>query len=350
MIYFFSATYLTCILFSLIETKNKINYIKLSFLLMIYVLLIITVVLKPLGFGYDDYNYIDVINLQSQNYANPHGWEPGFMLIVTVSSWFDDLNFIALNVMIVTICYAFNSYVFYKLSPLISISLLWYFSHLFFYKEMTQFRAAIAYSIVLLSFYYLYINKIKTYIFLIILASLFHISSAIAVIAYIAVKIQKKTLLKLVIISTILSASGFFESVVFNITQVILDENAFNAYILDKEGFAKSLSLLNPTTIKYILFSLFFYYLSLRINNKEFNFLLSIYMLAPIWINIFSEFGTLASRPASIFAIFECALLSHIAYYFNKNIIIRLVIILLSITLLLLNFVLIKPVNMDILY
>ncbi|MGF7539663.1 EpsG family protein [Providencia rettgeri] len=317
---------------------------------MIYVLLIITVVLKPLGFGYDDYNYIDVINLQSQNYANPHGWEPGFMLIVTVSSWFDDLNFIALNVMIVTICYAFNSYVFYKLSPLISISLLWYFSHLFFYKEMTQFRAAIAYSIVLLSFYYLYINKIKTYIFLIILASLFHISSAIAVIAYIAVKIQKKTLLKLVIISTILSASGFFESVVFNITQVILDENAFNAYILDKEGFAKSLSLLNPTTIKYILFSLFFYYLSLRINNKEFNFLLSIYMLAPIWINIFSEFGTLASRPASIFAIFECALLSHIAYYFNKNIIIRLVIILLSITLLLLNFVLIKPVNMDILY
>lgn len=317
---------------------------------MIYVLLIITVVLKPLGFGYDDYNYINVINLQSQYYANPHGWESGFMIIVTISSWLDDISFIALNVMVVTICYALNSYVFYKLSPLISISLLWYFSHLFFYKEMTQFRAAIAYSIVLLSFYYLYTNKIKKYIFLIVLSSLFHISAVIAIIAYIAIKIQKKTLLKLVIISTVLSASGVFESVIFNITQNILGENAFNAYILDKEGFAKSLSLLNPTTVKYILFSLFFYYFSLKINTKEFDFLLSIYMLAPIWINIFAEFGTLASRPASIFAVFECALLSHVAYYFNKNIIIRLIIIILSITLLLLNLALIKPVNTDLLY
>lgn len=340
--------YLFCILFSFIENKKNTYFSKNFFLLIVYYCLLIISIFKPLGFGFDDFNYHAVVSQQSQGINNPHGWEPGFMLFVIVSSWFDNYSFIALNFFVITFSFILNSYTFYKLSPLVSISFLWYFSHLFLYKEMTQLRIAMAYSIVLLSFYSLYIGKRNRFLFLVFLASLFHVSSIISIIALFFVKLQKKHILLCIIATIIFSWVGLVNSIIIELSHLLLNEKSFKAYILDKSGFARELNPLNPTTIKYILFSITFYYFSLKLKEKSFDFLLKIYMISPIWIIALSNFGTLASRPASIFSIVECILISKITYSFHKNsVLIKIFVIFSSIALLVLNIIAIKPVNMD---
>ncbi|MTC34471.1 hypothetical protein GKR67_07570 [Providencia alcalifaciens] len=343
--------YLFCVLFSLVENKKNTYSSKLFFLLIIYIFLLVIATLKPLGFGFDDLNYYTVISQQEREISNPYGWEPGFMLLIIASSWFEDYSFIALNIFVLTICFILNGYVFYKLSPLISIAFLWYFSHLFFYKEITQLRIAVAYSIVLFGFYFLYLEKNKKFLFLILLAYLFHVSSLISLIAYLFVKLKKKHILSFIIIAMIISELGLVDAIIIKLSHLFLNEASFNSYILDKSGFAKELNPLNPTTVKYIIFSIFFYYYSVKLKDRTFDFLLKIYMIAPLWIILFSSFGTLASRPATIFSIVECILISNFAYNCYKNsIITKILIVFLSITLLLLNIVVIKPVDMDLIY
>ncbi|OCA56608.1 EpsG family protein [Photorhabdus namnaonensis] len=356
MIYFYSFAYALCAFFSLIEKNisKQDRWIKIIFVLIIFLLLSVTILLKPIGLGLDDFNYLAILEMQCDTCSviNPLGWAPGFMLLTSIAARFNELNFYALIIMVFFICYFLNTFAFYKFSPIISISILWYLSHLFFYKEITQFRSAIAYSIAFLSFYFLYINKAKLFFLAILLATLFHFSALIAVIAYLGKRLGTKKLFYIILFSILLSFFGILNSLLIMLSSIFLNENAFNAYVLDKIGFAKSLGLLNPTTIKYLLFSFFFY--SIRnnfYNYPAFNFILSMYMIAPIWIIIFSEFGTLAGRPASIFSIFEGILLSHFAHLYTKDLIIRRAfIIFLSITLLLINLLVIKPINTNYLF
>ncbi|MDE1474602.1 EpsG family protein [Xenorhabdus bovienii] len=356
MIYFYSFAYALCAFFALIETNTskQDRYIKIIFVLIVSLLLSVAILLKPIGLGFDDFNYLTILEMQCDtcNMVNPLGWEPGFMLLISIAAWFNELSFHALIIMVFFICYFFNTFVFYKFSPIISISILWYLSHLFFYKEITQYRSAIAYSIIFLGFYFLYINKTKLFLLSILLATLFHFSALIAVIAYLGKRLGTKKLFYILLFSILLSFSGILNFLLTTLSSIFLNENAFNAYVLDKMGFAKSLGLLNPTTIKYLLFSLFFYSIRNKFYNyPAFNFILSMYMIAPIWIIIFSEFGTLAGRPASIFSIFEGILLSHSTHLYTKNLIIkRTFIIFLSITLLLINLLVIKPINTNYLF
>ncbi len=352
MIFFYLAAYISCIFFALTESTNNTRglYTRYLSIFIIFILLFLSIIIKPIGLGYDDLNYLSVLEIQNTNAVekNPFGWERAFMVLIYFSAYFEQYQFYILGVTVFFICYFFNTYTFNKLSPIITISILWYLSHLFFYKELTQYRSAIAYSIVFFSFYLLFCSKIKSFIILILLASLFHYSALIALIAIIAKKLSINKLMVILILSVVISSFGILNTFLIYISSQILNESAFNAYVLDKLGFASSLGILNPTTIKYLFFSVFFYITRNKYTDySTFNFTLSLYILAPIWILIFNDFGTLAGRPASIFSIFEGVLLSHFAHNNKNNYIIpnRVIVIILSISLFLINILLVKPIN-----
>ncbi|CEO38471.1 EpsG family protein [Photobacterium kishitanii] len=353
MIYFFFAAYFFCGIFSLVETNknSQDKLLKLSFIIIVFILLCFFIFLKPMGVGFDDHNYYYVVNSQCEsldcNTFNPYNWEKGFIILVEIASYFDDVQFNILVILVFTISYTLYSFSFYKLSPIISISLLWYLSHYFFYKDLTQFRSAIAYSIVLVGFYYLYKNRLKMFFFSIFCACFFHISAIIGVLSFFAVKIGLNKLFYLIFIALFISATGILNPLYDIVFKVFLHEGAYNTYILDSNGFAKSLGTFNPTTLKYIVIAIFFYLIRNRLSYiPTFEFVLSIYMIAPIWILVFSDFGTLAGRPASIFSVLEGVLFSHLIYsYKDKSIMIRISILLLSILLLIINLLIVNPIN-----
>lgn len=353
MIYFFFAAYFCCGMFSLIETNknSQDKLLKISFIIVVFILLSFFIYLKPIGIGFDDYNYYYVLNSQCKslgcNSFNPYNWEKGFIFLVKIASYFDEVKFNILVILVFTISYILYSFSFYKLAPIVSVSLLWYLSHYFFYKDITQFRSAISYSIVLVGFYYLYINRLKMFFFSIFCACFFHISAIIGILAIFAVKIGLKKLFYLIFIALFISVTGILNPIYDIVFKLFLHADAYNTYILDSSGFAKSLGIFNPTTLKYIIIAILFYLIRNRLSYiPTFNFVLSIYMIAPIWILFFSNFGTLAGRPASIFSVFEGLLFSHLIYsYKDKSIVIRIAVLLLSIILLLLNLLIRSPIN-----
>lgn len=351
MIYFYTFAYTICIIYSMVEYSGgyKERLLKYSFLIFIYLILAVFFYIKPIGAGLDDIHYNYVVNSQSANFEtfNPYGWGQGFMWLIDFSSGFEGIRFSILSLFVFSISFICYSYSFSKLSPIVSIPLLWYFSHYLFYKEFTQFRSAIAYSIVLIGFFFLYRGCIKKYILIIIIASFFHISSIVAFLAYFALKLGKKKLLLLVFISAFLAITNILTPVYEFLFKTFLNSDAYKSYVLDSDGFAKSLGIFNPTTLKYLAIGFFFYFMSNKLSAiKTFNFVLCIYMIAPIWILIFSDFGTLAGRPASLFSVLEGCLFGHFIYFYRKNsIYIRLLVILFSIILLLMNIIIIKPIN-----
>ncbi|HIF9443240.1 TPA: EpsG family protein [Photobacterium damselae] len=355
MIYLYILAYSICIFYSMLESSDKYKerLVKISFLIFVYIILATFFYMKPIGAGFDDFHYNYVVNYQNNiGSFNPYHWGAGFMELISFSSGFDGIKFSILSLLVFSISFFCYSYSFSKLSPILSIPLLWYFSHYLFYKEFTQFRSAIAYSITLVGFVFLYKGKIKKYIFTILIASFFHISSIVAFLAYIALKLGKKKLFIMILISLFLAATNILTPLYEFIFKFFLSADAYKSYVLDSNGFASSLGLLNPTTLKYLVISLFFYYISDSLSDiKTFNFVLCVYMISPIWILTFSDFGTLAGRPASLFSVLEGCLFGHFVYYFkNKSIIIRLMIIFISILLLLMNIFIMKPINTDYLF
>ncbi|PTO65218.1 EpsG family protein [Vibrio splendidus] len=354
MIYIFLVLYSMTFAFSWIETsKSKDSIVIYIYMLMVFLLLCFFAWFKPLGLGFDDKHYYSVLVMQYQNMnygiSNPFGWESGYIYLNYISTLLFDDSFGALSFLVILISMMLNIYGFRKLAPIIGIPILWYLSHLFLYKEITQLRSAIAYAILFVSFFYIYEKKFLVAFFIVLLASCFHVSAIIGLVAFFVRLVSLRFLFFVLLSSIVLSIFGVWNFLA-SFLSFLLPPIVYNTYVLDTTGFAKSVGLLNPTTLKYILLCLFFYYMRKRaIFSELYDYSLKLYMLSPIWLVVFSSFGTLAGRPASIFAIMEGVLLAHVVCASSHNgLLQRFIASIFCCCLLLINLFFIRPINLSI--
>ena len=249
-----------------------------------------------------------------------------------------------------------------KMSPYFFLSILIYFSHNFILKELAQVRSGVAASFVLLSIYFLAKNKNFKFYFFVIFSSFFHLTGLIAFIGYVFDIIIKKfndprNFYYLILLVTMVT--GFF-----NLSDLIFSfivENRFapqrffvyfsdcpeawnDAYgyigcgrqTINSEGLG---IFSNPTSVKYLLISLFsiVFYKKLINSSTYFRPIFNFYFMGTCWIIFFNDFGILASRVASILTVGEVILIPILASIIKPTILAKIAIIIIFIPIFYIN-------------
>ncbi|MBE4471106.1 EpsG family protein [Vibrio parahaemolyticus] len=212
--------------------------------------------------------------------------------------------------------FAINSILLFFALPrnafLFSFGILIIVSHVFMYRNLLQFRAAIAYTLVLLAFVVYGRKKNKTqFSFFIFLACGFHISSILAFLAIFLERVNLTTVKYILLIVFSIVLGKMFNPIMIGEVSVFFPgglQAAVNTYFLVSNEFSKSLPLANPTTIKTILLFILMYYLSDK-NDFFSKFMLDVYFLSLCFLLAFASFGVFASRGASLFSFVEVILL-----------------------------------------
>ncbi|WP_368162433.1 EpsG family protein [Aeromonas sp. s6] len=289
------------------------------FTLLLCLFLFIFAGARKLGSSLDDLNYFYSLYYKSANF------EYLYTLIEKFNAFLFGGNIMAqfLIVSFFSLLFLFVSSIYYK--KIAPWSILIYMSHVFLYRDMIQIRAAVAYNIVLLSFVLIsHRGAILRPAFLFLTAAGFHISSLFAYVAFL-LKIEFLTLRRYVIfLSITLPLAILFDiSVLFAFIMPYLPSafNApLNAYILDEGGFTYSMGVLNPTTIKTIIFCLVFLYNKERLAVFFGNvFFINIYALSSLILIVFNDFAVFSSRMASMFSSVEIFLVPALIFTLPKN-------------------------------
>lgn len=210
-------------------------------------------------------------------------------------------------------------------------SILVYFSTYFLLHDFTQIRAGVASALFLYGIYFLSKHKRKEYIYLILLAILFHYSAIILLpIAFIPIKRLKKTafiLLSLSIPIAILVANVRFQSFGFLPLETLQRKSEIYQY--QAENATVRLNYFNLVYIvKYLIFYLMLScHKKLSRNNTLFPLLLTVYSIS-LFLYISLSWNTiLAMRLSEMLGIVEILLIPIMIHIFKGKFVQRLILI-----------------------
>ncbi|MUK26516.1 EpsG family protein [Aliivibrio fischeri] len=311
------------IAFSFIEFYNDISrrdgkYILINRVLFIFfiVILILLSGFRSQGVGIDDGSYNEIfLSIPSFNYdytSNFTSLEIGFINLIRTLKLFD-FNIHVLFFLCAVLSLCSLSYSVRKMSPLFFLSLLLFYSHDYWYRDVNQIRAAVAYGFLLVSLYF-YCNKnVFYFLFFIFLASLFHYSSLFFLLVfferYINTRKQHFLLLFISVIVSFLSVNIF--SLIFNNLQSgYLHEKIFKYAMNDGDSNVFALDIWRPKNIKLILvFILGYIFWDELIKSKYFKTLFSVFTFGLCVIVLLKSAGVIAARLGSMFTVVDIILI-----------------------------------------
>tara|TARA_B100001093_G_C26752647_1_gene981879 strand:- start:261 stop:1460 length:1200 start_codon:yes stop_codon:yes gene_type:complete len=225
-----------------------------------------------------------------------------------------------------------NIFMLKKMSPLIFLSLLIYFSHVFLYKELQQIRSGLSSSLILLSIYFLSQRRISSYTGTYIFSTLIHTTAFVTIFGVISRFIfsffkQKKTVMVFVLVFVIfLALIEIPLSILFFLETNITFPWKYYVYkdTIDGAGSTNFYSIgifSNLTTVKYIFFSLIsiMYFDELNKKNKYFKYAFFFYYTGTLWIIFFNGFAIIATRLASMLTVPEIILLPMLIILFKQK-------------------------------
>jgi hypothetical protein len=236
-------------------------------------------------------------------------FEPGFVAIVLFCYKFFENNPSIAVMMIFAFASVFiKIYAIRKLSFNPFIVVLLYYSHFFFYQEMTQIRNGMACSFFLLAIIF-YLNNQKLKVFLLILVALLFHSSALA---YFIIFIVRKDSLNKYIYSGLLLFSivlgflkipflsmiaGFDVNLISNklATNVELAESG----VYDMVRFANWITVFNISITGYLLY----YHIVNKIKDPHFTLFLKLNIIAIFSYGLLIGVPSMAARVAELFGI-----------------------------------------------
>lgn len=243
--------------------------------------------------------------------------EPSFQLITSI------VKSLSLPTISVFVIYAILGVGFKSKAILMFKSPMWlgmvvYIAHLYISEECTAIRVGVSTGIILLAFYQLCNKRMKQWLLLTILASLFHYSALVSVLYPLIIKIPAnlKVCGSIIIGAYLIPLMGLSFDYLLDIANVstavyyshyILTENVVNIY--------------NFSQILYCLLALF---VVKRIDKFEALFpyckeLVLIYIISLIVLPIFNSIPVFAYRSAHLFACVEIILLPIVIKYFWIN-------------------------------
>lgn len=247
-------------------------------------------------------------------------------VFASIMSFFRSLDFpywfflFAVSIMTTGIKLAF----FYRISPIFVASLVVYFSFIFF-KDMTQLRGSISSSLILLSSVYVYRKTPVKFVFLILLASGFHIFSVLALPLYLIANSRHSTLILIVLL--ILSYIFWLGGGVVQFFLNNFDENVFG-YVYKKINnyyTGDTVAQINPLGLGAIfhvlvIFYCIFYRFDLKKISGMFWPLFVFYAYGFLSYIMFFDLSLLAYRSLEMFSHACFALVFSFIIYSNRGI------------------------------
>lgn len=228
-----------------------------------------------------------------------------YLLLGSIIKLFTDnsiYNFLAVAFLAVGI----NIYCYKKFSPYVLISILFYFSHAFLYKEMAQIRTGLACAIVLLSVLYIQRRQLIHFLVTVFVAGFIHIGAFVVLPFYwiCNISFSKKTFYFFLFLGFIVAQFNWLgEFLRFLSSLNMLPARVVMYIYLQQSNY--DVGITNPMTIKQILICL------IAINYKDFLSarltyfypLLVMYVFSTVWLLAFHEFAILCVRIATYLSI-----------------------------------------------
>ncbi len=330
----FFALFFTVCFFALVIELREIKAYRGLIYFFLTILIILFSGLRAQGVGADDISYVEQFS-RVHSYFSPfdgkfsyslddENMEVGYVALSALVKYFTD-DYTYLFLLVAAISVGINAYNYYQYSAYPLLVLLLYFAHPFLHKDMNAIRSAIAAAILLFSIKQLYFKNDKKVFLIILLASLFHISSLAAFFPYFLYKINffsKRNILIGLIASTVIGFFGAGHIILNNLPDMGLLTQKLS-YYLAWEIYNYSLGLFDLVNIKNIIIltlALFFWG---RMESKVpyFNVLIAFYASAVFFRIIFNDFALVAGRVSSVIGITEVILLaSFVSCFKNKAI------------------------------
>ncbi len=198
-----------------------------------------------------------------------------------------------------------------------SIFLVYYFARFFFARDMGQIRGSIASIILLFAVKYILDKKIVPFIIIVLIASLFHITSLIFILGFLYIYFLPEISLKQSVIS--LAIAIFFGLFLqFQNLYLWAIPERYIAYFTNS-FYTSGEWIMNPV----LWMQLFLYFGTMFFsdvkNNKQFKLYLQLYFIASLSLLAFGNLSTVGGRLSSPFATYEIFIAPYFFMNFTKN-------------------------------
>lgn len=254
--------------------------------------------------GADSTNYINYFRDNTDTVFSWEGTERGYAeagfyyLSVLLKSIWANINFYFLVIGALTLGFYACSIKHLSVYPILSICI--YFARFIILREMNQIRAGLAISVIIWGLYYLTKNERRKYIFSVLLATLLHYSSIVAlplVLFYNKTFNFKKTLL----IISLGVTFGLFGTLIKNYIV------GFGGVVILTYMNTSDLGLTNPVILYQVILCLIYIYFGRRIKHYQYGYevIKNAYIYSTFILLVTSGFGIIGGRLATIFATCE---------------------------------------------
>lgn len=233
----------------------------------------------------------------------------------------------------------------YRIAEFPFLSLLIYFTTLFFLQDLTQIRTGVAVGFIFFSFIALNEQKNIKFFLLILLASLFHYSSLLFVISFFLNKerINKLLYLLIVFVPILLNISGHvFVDFLTSFNLGIYTEK-LNDYIIAKSWLKEDINLFNFSIIFQLIMSIVFIFISEKAENRYAILFTKLFCIGIAIFYVFSFSPTLSFRLSELFTSVQVFLIPLLIKFFKPKLFAEIIIVTISI-LYFLNYVVINSI------
>ena len=241
-------------------------------------------------------NYLDIYNNLGKYFSEYSTIvEPCYVFLNKFAFNFNfGFNFVLFIMAVITI--SPKVIFFFNNSSNFALSIIIFYSTIFFQFDFTQIRQAFAIAIFMYSLKFIINKNIYKYFLSIIFASLFHISALILIPGYFIVnkKYNKFILFFIVLICSIISLM----QLKINIFDLIFENANLINNLSEKLDVYKKSELYSFISIKQILFGFLFVYIkdSLYAKNKFLNILVNLYVLGILFATLLNQISEVAYR------------------------------------------------------
>ncbi|WP_038197792.1 EpsG family protein [Xenorhabdus bovienii] len=315
MIFYILASLMCC--FTLIDVyikhRNNNSYRLFFFILFLFIALFCG--LRGINVDRDYVEYLDIYkkiptldNFFDVDFSLIHG-DPIFFFIASIvksiglKSYFIFLFFALISLSIYRWCFQH-----YSIYP--HLSLLIYFCHSFLNKEMTQIRAGLASSFILLTLCLIYRNKFKSAYVTMLLTTLGHSSGLLIFLSRFYNILMKRNVIITVLILTLIIHLNW-KTLFYLLPQNLSLVQSVQNYMYWTQ-YNYSLSLLNPILLRQFFYLIIFFHLRKKYNwNKRLDVFIFMYLFSTCWLVAFNDMAILSARIANLFSVSELILIPY---------------------------------------
>ncbi|MEO8568809.1 MAG: EpsG family protein [Ginsengibacter sp.] len=250
-------------------------------------------------------------------------YEPGFIGVVILLKFFFIHNYgVAIMLFFACASVAMKIFVFDRFSINPYLIILLYFSHYFFLHEMTQIRIGFAAAIFLISLIFYFKNNYKTFVGLILMATMFHYSALV----YLIVLFIKKENFNWYIYSFLLIISfvlGFMKFPLFTLVGNLFSISGNSGKIanyskLIEYGLSDDVKVFNIINLTKICCSIYLMYLVPKhefLKDQKLIFFLKCNIISIFTLSLFSGVPLVAFRLSDLFSVVTVFNFAYLAKY-----------------------------------